>query len=193
MVWIKSGALSFAFDKTKTLGMITPQWTFPVGGQRARAHNDLLSHPRAGEHLDLVAGAAVLSSPAKESRNHLARKSSPNQAVVLFTSSQEKMIRSPAFAAPRYARLPLIQTLSPARSISWCFEIRDRDALGKGRRRRLARNEKPTSHTGFVSARAAFGTSAQWSSSDQRGRRFKNNWDSTSPAAYLAGLGTTVQ
>ncbi|KAI7204507.1 hypothetical protein KC324_g744 [Hortaea werneckii] len=55
MVWIKSGALSFAFDKTKPLGMIAPKWTgFPDGGNMNERTMFCFRIPEQ-EHRDIVA------------------------------------------------------------------------------------------------------------------------------------------
>ncbi|RMY18358.1 hypothetical protein D0867_05381, partial [Hortaea werneckii] len=55
IVWIKSGALSFAFDKTKPLGMIAPKWTdFPDGGNMNERIMFCFRIPEQ-EHRDIVA------------------------------------------------------------------------------------------------------------------------------------------
>ncbi|KAI7390187.1 hypothetical protein KC336_g17010 [Hortaea werneckii] len=63
MVWIKSGALSFAFDKTKPLGMIAPQWTeFPAGSNMHERTMFCFRIPEQ-EHREIVAAHLLELKP----------------------------------------------------------------------------------------------------------------------------------
>ncbi|KAI7554988.1 hypothetical protein KC331_g156 [Hortaea werneckii] len=63
MVWIKSGALSFAFDKTKPLGMIAPQWTeFPAGSSMNERTMFCFRIPEQ-EHREIVAAHLLELKP----------------------------------------------------------------------------------------------------------------------------------
>ncbi|KAI7635008.1 hypothetical protein KC322_g22026, partial [Hortaea werneckii] len=63
MVWIKSGALSFAFDKTKPLGMIAPKWTkFPDGGNMDERTMFCFRIPEQ-EHRNIVAAHLLELKP----------------------------------------------------------------------------------------------------------------------------------
>ncbi|KAI7354940.1 hypothetical protein KC354_g10975 [Hortaea werneckii] len=63
MVWIKSGALSFAFDKTKPLGMIAPKWSdFPAGGNMDE-RTMFCFRISEQEHRDIVAAHLLELKP----------------------------------------------------------------------------------------------------------------------------------